>query len=927
MTENNTVDSSGATADAALEALRKSQQQLLLFITQAPLSIAMFDRDMRYLAASARWVQDYGRGFSDVTGRSHYDVLPDLPEVWKGIHQRGLSGETIKNDEDLWVQADGSKHWLRWIVTPWRDVHGEIGGIMIATENITGRKEVELALRESEEHFRTLFEQTTDGILVTDANGRFVDANTAACRQLGYPREELLMLTAANIVLPEDIERLTQEITRLTGEGGGVIRTEWKLRRKDGSIFFCEVTAKKLPDGRLQAFLRDVTEARHSQALLQERQYFLQQVLDAEPGTVYIFDLATRSNVYVNRHWLTAYGYSPDETTAMGSDLLTRIFSADDLARITAHHAAWRSAGEGEVREIDYQVRSKGGEWHWLHSRETAFTRDAAGQVTQILGIAHDVTESRQTEATLSKQTRMLSESQHMAHLGSWSVQLATGKITWSAEAYRIYGVSPETYSHDIQKYFDLVHPDDRTATRQQFERLVSGLPMQAHEFRIIRPDGAVRTLVGIGSFRMDAESRPVEIMGTVQDITERKHFEVENRRLELRLQQAQKMEAIGQLTAGIAHDFNNILASVLGYTRLALDHHVPDKDSELGRYLREVQVAGLRARDLVANMLAFSRARETKRQTILAASVATEVARMLAPTIPASIEFTTRVESDNANVLADPVQLHQVIMNLVINARDALAEHGRIELTVRPVHGVHATCAGCHADVRGDFVEIAVSDDGPGIPPDILTRVFDPFFTTKGTGLGTGMGLSVVHGVVHDCGGHVVVNSTPETGTAMRVLLPMADFAADVRAVVANLITRESTDHSHILVVDDEEVLARLIGEVLQTRGYRATVVDDSRQALDRFNAAPGEFDAVVSDQTMPGLTGIELAQSIRAVRPALPIILCTGYSAALNASIAADLGVALLDKPISFEVLLLTLEKLLSAARADAPRPNKSD
>ncbi|MBI3775118.1 MAG: PAS domain S-box protein [Gammaproteobacteria bacterium] len=1135
----------------------------------------MFDRDMRYLAYSARWLQDYGRGYADLTGRSHYDIHPDLPGQWKEVHQRGMAGETIKKDDDYWLQADGNAHWLSWSVTPWRDVHGEIGGIIIVTENITARMQTVEALRASEEHFRTLFEQATDGIVVTDARGQYVDANTAACRLLGYTREELLSKNVTDVVSPEERERVAPKLVRLLEAGGEVIRSEWTFRRKDGSTFLGEATGTRLPDGRLQGFLRDVTETRRTQAQFQDRQHFLQQVLDTEPGTVYIFDLITSSNVYINRHWLTAYGYTPEETAAMGADFLPYIISPGDLARITAHHAAWRQAREGEIRSIEYRVRAKNGEWRWLHSRETAFARDANGQVTQILGIAHDITERKQAEAALIEQARMLDAAQQLAHLGSWSVQLATGKITWNAEAYRIYGVSPDTFSHRVEDYFSLVHPDDHAVTYRQYENLLAGTPISDYEFRIIRPDGAVRTLVSVGSVRFDADHRPVEIMGTVQDITERKHaeelirdserkmrmvldglgpsmfvglmtsdgvlieanrpalaaaglkpedvlgkpfeqtywwayseavqtqlraaverakrgeptrydvpirvaegvtiwidfsiqpvldaqgqvtflvpsasiiderkklelelaaseallrtivdsepacvklidasgkllemnqagldmleagqraqvigeevaklvvaehreqfmqlqraviggasgtlefdvvglkgtrrtlethavplrdatgsviaalgltsditarkrIEVENRRLESQLQQAQKMEAIGQLTAGIAHDFNNILASVLGYTGLALEQQVPDKHSTLANYLREVQTAGLRARDLIANLLAFSRSGETQRQTVLLGPLAKEVAKTLTPTLPSSIEFTTRIEADGLNVLADPVQLHQVIMNLVINARDALGEHGRIELAVSEAHGLHAICSGCHGDIAGDFVELAVSDNGPGIAPEVLLRMFDPFFTTKATGKGTGMGLSVVHGVVHDCGGHVLVESKPGAGTLMRVLLPLVNTAAAFIAGLPDAAEPIIPGSGHILVVDDEEVLAQLFGEVLKAYGYQVTVYSDSQRALQQFRTAPGEFDAVISDQTMPGLTGVELARALRALSPELPVILCTGYSTTLDEHVAAQLNVALLSKPVSFKTLLLTLAKLLAEGGA---------
>ncbi len=1048
MTQEPITDSLSPTfnADLMIEALKNSQQQLLSCIKLAPLSIAMFDRDMRYLATSALWIVDYGRGFTDLTGKSHYEIHPDLPARWKEIHQRGLNGETLKNDDDLWVHADGSKHWLRWSVTPWRDLHSEIGGIIISAENITERKQTEAALSAREEHFRTLFEQATDGILVTDALGKFVDANSAACRQLGYGREELLTMNATSIVLPEDVKRIVPEIERISSAHGEVVRADWQIRRKDGSIFLAEATSKQLPSGHLQAFLRDVTETRRTQMQLHERQHFLQRILDAEPGTVYIYDLNTLSNIYINRHWLIAYGYSPEEMAAMGANALTQIIFPHDQARIVEHHQAWRQVSGDEIREIEYRVRTKSGEWRWLHSRETAFTHDDAGRITQVLGIAHDITERRNAEIALRESEQRLNAAQRIGAIGCWEWDLATDLITGSQEMYRLLGVDPANTDANVFALLDrLVHPDDREEIRRNALEVRARGVITPLEFRLVTPDGSVRWMASQGQPQTDAEGNIVRFCGVVQDITarkltehklaaseallrtildsepacvklidangtlleinasglamieaetreqligkdmaqfvvpehrnafsqlqrrvvggasgtlefdvtglkgthrtlethavplrdstglvfaalgltaditERKRAAAENQRLAFQLQQAQKMEAIGQLTAGIAHDFNNILASVLGYAGLAYEQHVPDKNSKLAEYLREVQGAGIRARDLIANMLAFSHNGDIEQHTLLLGPLVQETVKTLAPLLPSSIAFTARIATEGLSVLANPAQLHQVIMNLVINARDAVGEHGTIELALRQVSGVHAVCNGCHADMTGSFVELAVSDNGPGIAADILPRIFDPFYTTKRVGKGTGMGLAVVHGVVHRCGGHVLVDSQPGRGTVVRVMLP---FAADASPAFAALCLPNATEtvspgHGHILVVDDEEVLAQLFGEVLKTHGYRVTVFSDSQQALLQFYSAPQEFDAVLSDQTMPGLTGVEFAHVLRARRPELPIILCTGYSAALTPEIAAQLGVTLLLKPVAFEALLTTLEQLLSAAR----------
>ncbi len=677
MTASGKKDGTGTILDfsAAYEALRSSEKQLRTFISLAPLSIAMFDRDMRYLATSRRWLEDYGRGYTDVIGRTHYEIHPDIPERWKRIHQRGLAGEELKNDEDLWIQADGTRHWLRWSITPWRSEGDEVAGIIIATENITGRKRMEEELRASE---------------------------------------------------------------------------------------------------------------------------------------------------------------------------------------------------------------------------------------------------------------RRLIAAQRVGRIGSWEWNLTTGEINGSQEFYRLLDSDCPPQGPDALAVLERsIHPEDRYWFRTIIEGKLRG-HNASREIRVVMPDGSIRWLVSQTETN-DGDAGPsTRILGILSDITERKKSESEREALEERLLQAHKMEAIGQLTAGIAHDFNNILASVLGYSELVLNQSDVLPDSKVSHFAREIITAGSRGRDLVQQMLAFSRVGKISHVPVRLGAIATEISRTLAPTLPASLIFSTRVSTERDVVIGDPVQLHQVILNLVINSRDAVGEHGHIEVAVRDAKNVESVCAGCRLDFAGDFIELAVVDDGMGIPHDRLSRIFDPFYTGKRQGQGTGLGLSVVHGIVHDLGGHIIVESRSGLGTAMRVLLPMARTQSEVKNSAPEIVADEKismTGGGRVLIVDDEELLARMFGEMIHAHGFETEVFFNSREALARFAAAPGEFDAVVSDQTMPEHTGIELTRAVRKMRPDIPIILCSGYSALLNESVAEKLGVSFLPKPISFKVLLPLLKRLIDAASSKSGTDAESE
>ncbi len=392
-------------------------------------------------------------------------------------------------------------------------------------------------------------------------------------------------------------------------------------------------------------------------------------------------------------------------------------------------------------------------------------------------------------------------------------------------------------------------------------------------------------------------------------------------------LQQAQKMEAIGHLTGGIAHDFNNILASIMGYTSLALDRYVEDRNSKLGQYLQEVYQAGERARDLIAQMLTFSRNSGGEAKPLMLPPMIKEVVRMLSATLSADISITTEAESDLPCVIIDPVQLHQIIMNLCINARDAIPKHGQIHIRQQRTNMAGSQCTSCHKYIDGDFVELSIEDTGSGIKPDIIPYIFDPFFTTKEIGKGTGMGLSTIHGIVHQYNGHILVQNSPSGGALFRIFLPITRKKEPRSLVVQEPVTTASpaSDPAHILVVDDDKSIARFITELLESQGYRITLCHNGQEAWNYFQTNGDSIDLIITDQTMPTIKGDELAQKILALRSELPIILCSGYSADIAEIRERNIGIqAFLSKPLTLQALLDSIKTLLAKQPGQAKRDN---
>jgi len=400
-----------------------------------------------------------------------------------------------------------------------------------------------------------------------------------------------------------------------------------------------------------------------------------------------------------------------------------------------------------------------------------------------------------------------------------------------------------------------------------------------------------------------------------VRDISDRKRAEAERANLEAQLRQAQKLETIGTLAGGIAHDFNNILAAVIGYLHLALAELAPETPAR--EYLLEVQRAAQRATDLARQILLFSRRTEQRRQLVLLDEIVEEALHLLRASLPTTIEIRRRIDPEIPPIEADPSQIHQVLMNLCTNAAHAMRGGGVLEL------GLTVTdLAPGQADVpatldAGRYVQLTVRDTGHGMDPGTMERIFEPFFTTKPPGEGTGLGLSVVHGIVAAHGGAIQVDSTPGRGTTFTVYLPVS---AAAEPAVAATAAADLEGHERVLVVDDDAPVATVTQRVLERSGYRVTTCTSSSDALALLRVDPEQFDLLLTDQTMPNLTGMQLAEAVHALRPDLPIILTSGFAEVPDAAARRALGIRdLLQKPANPRDLATAVRRALDRKSVD--------
>jgi PAS domain S-box-containing protein len=502
-----------------------------------------------------------------------------------------------------------------------------------------------------------------------------------------------------------------------------------------------------------------------------------------------------------------------------------------------------------------------------------------------------------------------------------YRMALPSGKYEYvNQAATRIFGYTPQEFYETPLLIRQVIHPDRRDNFKAEWEELLAGKMPPHYEYRIISKSGETRWLNQRNVLVKDDAGQPLAIEGIMTDVTEERAIAEEKERLQLRLSQAQKMEAIGTMAGGIAHDFNNILTSIIGYTEIVRDEVV--KDNRVSDDINQILLAAGRAANLVKQILTFSRTSENNLVLTQPHIIVKETLKLLRATIPTTVDIRQDIDDHCGAVFADPGKLQQVLMNLISNAVHAVNEKGAIEIRLRE-HELGRDDIPADKEIDpGRYIELTVIDNGTGIDRATLEKIFDPFFTTKKLGQGTGMGLAVVHGIIESHHGFITVDSEPGRGTAFHVLIPVAG-----KVTVAPEKTAEEpvevSGNERILFVDDEPPLEILGRRTLENLGYRVSSFSGSLAALAAFQASPQEFDLIITDQTMPEMSGTEMAAAILKIRSDVPIILCTGYSSKVSQDDYQKLGIsAFIMKPYDKPLFTRTVRQVLDQNKDRGPK-----
>ncbi len=571
----------------------------------------------------------------------------------------------------------------------------------------------------------------------------------------------------------------------------------------------------------------------------------------------------------------------------------SEVIVEEDLKSVSESFRKALQTDNSYVRE--YRIKAKDGSTRWIQDRGQIVLNNG-GKTGYVSGVFFDVTARKRSE-----EERVLLATAIEQAAESVIISSRPGTIQYVNPAFeRLSGYTRDEIVGKNFRIFKSGRHDD-TFYREMWEVISNGTVWSGYITNKMKDGTLCEFETKISPVR-DSSGGILNFVSVSRDVSQEKA-------LEARLQQAQKMEAIGTLAGGIAHDFNNILSVVIGYTEISATN--VEKGTTLHNNLKEVLKAGERAKDLVNQILTFSRQSKQDLKPVQVKLIAKETLKFIRASLPSTIEIHQKLKSET-NVFGDPTKIHQVLMNLCTNAGHSMAEKGGV-LDVRLTDvELDADYAAKHFDIKpGPYLKLSVSDTGHGMPPGLLEHIFDPFFTTKQQGEGTGMGLSVVHGIVKSHGGTISVYSEPGEGSIFNVYLPAIESTLEQK-------TREEkpvpTGTERILFVDDEQALVNMGKQLLESLGYEVTIRSSSIEALELFKVQPDKFDLVITDLTMPNMTGDELAQKLMAIRPDIPVILCTGFSTKMDAEKTKKIGIrAFILKPVIKQDIAEIIRKVL--------------
>ncbi len=858
--------------------------------------------------------------------------VQSLLKTWIA-EKRGWNGLLIR-----WKHKNGSYRYLESNAVPILDTKGSLSGFRGVDRDVTERMQTQEELKESTERYAALFERMLDPVFANDFQGNFIDANSAALDLLGYSKKDIPSINFKTLIVEDQLSRARETMAEIIKTGSQKRMQEYKLRKKDGGFVWVETKGSLIyKEGKpyaIQGIARDITKRK-----LVEDQILIQH--DLALAVCSITDLITGMSLCLEAalkiSGMDCGGICLVDKASRALDMVYHKGLPSDFVKSAKHYesespnAQLVMKGEpvykeyklldfpkdkAEVKEklraiaiipLKYEGRVIG----CLNAASHAFGEVELYQRNALETIAGQISNTVArlvAEQALRDREKKYRELFENANEGILVVQEGYVKF-FNPKVLQLTG-----YTHDeimVQPFKTFVYKDDRERLNQIYKQKLEGqAAIVVYELRIVNKLNKIRW-IETNTVVVDWNGRPAALC-FMNDINYRKQAEEEKIKYEKQLQQAQKLDALGTLAGGIAHDFNNILSAIIGFTELSRED-LP-ADSPVVQYLHHVLLAGERAKELVKQILAFSRRSETEKKPLRVSIIIKEALKLLRASLPSTIEIESCIKAVNSIAFANPTHIHQIMMNLCTNAGHAMRDKGgTLGVSLKEVD-LDADVLAHQPELKaGTYLKLTVSDTGHGMTHEIMERVFDPYFTTKKKEEGTGLGLSVVHGIVKGHGGFITVKSSLDQGSTFDVYLPL--IHEQELQEKENEIEPCKSWPQHILLIDDEKELIDSNAQLLKRLGSHVQTTISSAEALKLFQSAPDDFDLIITDQTMPVMTGADLAVIMLQIRSDIPIILCTGFSEKITIEKVKTLGIReFLYKPFTKRDLIMVINNIFS-------------
>ncbi|MFH1112970.1 MAG: PAS domain S-box protein [Pseudomonadota bacterium] len=850
------------------------------------------------------------------------------------------SGKPMRDEAWDFVTKDGSVRNVEASGTPVRDAQGTIRGFRGIVRDVTKQRLTQAALqrahdelerrveertaelveagnelrrqikertlaekafRDSEKRFRTAFHTSPDSINISRLqDGVYIDINEGFTVMSGYSREDVIGKSSFDINLWHDPSEREKLVAGLKS-AGYVRNLEARFRRKDGRVGTALISARVMSlEGQphILSVTRDIDDWKKTQDALRESEQRLELALAGADLALWDWNVQTGEAVF-NRRWAEMLGYDPRDVEPQIRSW-EKLLHPDDVPVVMQALNAHLN-GTSPAYETEHRLRTKSGDWLWVLDRGKVVNRDAQGRPLRAVGTHLDITTRKSAEMALRQSEEKYRKILETIADGYHEADLAGNLILVNDSLCEILGYSREELIG--MNYRNLMDEHNAQLTFQAYNEVFhTGVPNPEFSYQAFRKDGTRRDVSLSIALIRDAARNPVGFRGIFRDITER-------RQLEEQLRQAVKMEAIGRLAGGIAHDFNNLLTAIMGYTSM-LSLEMPQEE-RVQRKLDQISRTAARAADLTRQLLAFSRKQVLEVSVLNFNNLIEDIESMLRRLIGEDIELTTDLRPGIGNVRADQGQLEQVVVNLAVNARDAMPGGGTLTIETCEVLLEEGYCAS-RTDVKpGEYVMLSISDTGDGMTPETCNQVFDPFFTTKEKGRGTGLGLSMAYGTIKQHGGHIAVYSEAGTGTSFKIYLPRVQESLS-RHVPNAEPERRSRGTETILLVEDEETVRDLAGEALEMLGYRVLKASSPAEAVEIAANHPDRIDLLLTDVVLPRMDGKTLYVTLAAGRPEMKVLYVSGYTE----NFIVHRGI--LDPEVSFLQKPFTLDGVARKVRA---------